>query len=200
MNDHPICPNRGYRFNIACINGDLSTAMQLFTSNKYISANNDYLFRQVCCNGHLVTCQWLVQIQPKINASAFREEAFRSACENGRLELAQWLVCIKPTINISYYHNYPFRLACINGHLELAQWLVQCVLARPNPVFICAYKEGTYMVCKNKHENVAQWLLQIFPKLVRCRFNKMSQFDNCSNPISLISNHGSGLFSLKQIS
>jgi hypothetical protein len=150
--------------------------MQLFTSNKYISANNENLFRQVCRNGHFKVAQWLVQIQPKINVSACGESAFRSACENGQLEFAQWLLHIKPTINISLYYNYPFRTACINGQLELAQWLVQCVLARPNPVFICAYKEETYeLVCKNKHEKVALWMLQICPTLKRWRFDEMSK-------------------------
>jgi hypothetical protein len=76
-----------------------------------------------CIYGHLDIAQWLYQIKPTIDISAFQEGAFRWACYKGHLEVAQWLYQIKPTINISAQDEYAFRSACDYGHFEVAQWL-----------------------------------------------------------------------------
>jgi ankyrin repeat protein len=130
--------------------------------------NIDKVFLYACKNGHLHVAQWLLQIKPAIDISAYNEEAFRGACSNGHLHVAQWLLQIKPTIYISAQNEYAFRWACVNEHLNIAQWLFQI---KPT-INISAYNESAFRyACYNGDLNVAQWFVSLRPDKYKIKLN-----------------------------
>ena len=160
--------------NILNIKPNTQVQYELFVNDEKIKIKPkktcDDVFGEACKNGHLKVAQWLLEIKPDINISAYEEYAFRGACKNGHLEIAQWLLKIKPEMNFTntIFFEHTFREACSKGHIEIAKLLLKI---KPDINISSGNENAFCWACHYGHLETAQWLQSLRPWLYKIIIN-----------------------------
>lgn len=138
------------QFISACTNGDLSRAVNLYSTGKIDhNANDNLAFQCAASNRHSRVIKWLYNLGG-IDVNMHGPIAFRIACAHGKMDLVQWLYGLN-IVDIHANNDIAFAYACQYGHLSIAKWLYS--LGNVNrynadSTFICTCKYGNIQTVK----------------------------------------------------